>query len=78
MRRGLEIVARDLHKAYDGGLVLALRGVDLKVAAGERVAVVGPTGCGKSTLLALLALLDRPDKGEIRIDDLPASAIRRP
>ena len=78
MRRGLEIVAQDLHKAYEGGLVFALRGVDLKVERGERVAVIGPTGCGKSTLLALLALLDRPDRGEILIDDLPASSLHHP
>jgi putative ABC transport system ATP-binding protein len=43
-------------------------GVDLAVAAGELLAVLGPSGSGKSTLLALMAGLDRPSEGEVRID----------
>jgi len=68
VKSGLSLLVKDLHKSFDGGLVQALQGVDLTVAPGERVAVVGPTGCGKSTLLSLLALLDAPDRGEILID----------
>jgi ABC-type lipoprotein export system ATPase subunit len=68
----------DLHKSFEGGLVQALRGVDLNVESGERVAVVGPTGCGKSTLLSLLALLDAPDRGEILIDGRTPQALRPP
>jgi putative ABC transport system ATP-binding protein len=41
--------------------------MDLAVAGGELVAIVGPSGCGKSTLLHLIAALDRPDAGEIRV-----------
>jgi putative ABC transport system ATP-binding protein len=61
--------ARGVRKRYEseGGPVRALRGVDLVVPAGEFVAVMGPSGCGKSTLLNLVAGLDTPSDGEIRI-----------
>jgi putative ABC transport system ATP-binding protein len=56
--------------------VHALRGVDLILADGDYVAVMGPSGSGKSTLLNILGLLDRPDAGRYRLDgvettDLP-------
>jgi putative ABC transport system ATP-binding protein len=49
--------------------------VDLAIEPGELVAVLGPSGSGKSTLLALMAGLDRPTSGEIRIDGVPIQAM---
>ncbi len=60
----LEVV--DLHRDFDGGHVLALRGVSFQVHRGEFVAIIGSSGSGKSTLLSLLGALDVADQGEIR------------
>jgi ABC-type lipoprotein export system ATPase subunit len=62
------IVARNLVKHYDGGLVKALNGISFEVGKGEVVSIMGPSGCGKSTLLNLLGTLDTPTSGEILID----------
>ncbi|MFT4136715.1 ABC transporter ATP-binding protein [Microbacterium sp.] len=51
-----------------GRVVNALTGVDLEIAAGDFVAIQGPTGGGKSTLLQLLGALDRPSTGSILLD----------
>ncbi len=51
----------------DGGPVAALRGLDLRVPAGEVTAVVGPSGSGKSTLLRLIAGLERPSAGRLTV-----------
>jgi putative ABC transport system ATP-binding protein len=61
--------ARDLYRFFRAGEeeTLALRGVSLAVAAGERVVVAGPSGSGKSTLLACLAGLDDPDGGSVHV-----------
>ena len=66
---------RHLAKTYRsaGEDVVVLRGVNLELAAGERVALTGESGSGKSTLLHLIAGLDRPDGGEIRLADLAVS-----
>jgi putative ABC transport system ATP-binding protein len=62
------VEVRGLVKTFEGGLVRALDGAEFTVAPGEFVAVVGPSGCGKSTLLHLIAALDRPDEGTIRVN----------
>ncbi len=62
------IEIRGLVKTFEKGIVRALDGAELTVAAGEFVAVAGPSGCGKSTLLHLIAALDRPDAGTIRVN----------
>jgi putative ABC transport system ATP-binding protein len=60
------IRARSLTKRYElGGTVInALDGVDLDVAEGDMLAIMGPSGSGKSTLMNVLGCLDRPDGGE--------------
>ena len=66
------ISIRGLTKRYGANTVLDA--IDLDIAAGERVAVIGPSGTGKSTLLRCLNYLDRPDSGVIRIGDLTVDA----
>ena len=63
------IQCHDLFKIYKRAdlEVVALRGLDLDVEAGELIAIVGTSGSGKSTLLNLLAGLDRPSAGQVRV-----------
>ena len=72
MDDGTLIRARKLERRYMMGKepVHALAGVDLDIARGEFVALVGPSGSGKSTLLNLIGGLDRPTGGEIWVDGL--------
>lgn len=59
-----------LSKSYTDGAakVEVLKGINLSVAKGDRVAIIGPSGSGKSTLLHLLGGLDQPTSGEVLID----------
>ncbi len=60
---------RDVFRIFRSGPVetVALRGLDVRVEAGETVAVFGPSGSGKSTFLSLAAGLDEPSAGEVRV-----------
>lgn len=82
------VVARGLVKTFaapDGSRVAPVDGVDLEAPAGRITAIVGQSGSGKTTLLQLLAGLDRPDAGSIRLagveistaDDAVATRLRR-
>jgi putative ABC transport system ATP-binding protein len=64
------VTLKQLSKTYSRGaaVVAALHDVNLEVKPGEFCAFVGPSGCGKSTLLNLVAGLDLPTSGEIRLD----------
>jgi len=68
---------RSVYKSYEtpAGPVRALRGIDLQVDSGELVGVVGPSGSGKSTLLNLLAGIDRPSSGRVRIGGTEVHAL---
>jgi putative ABC transport system ATP-binding protein len=64
----IAIEAIGVTKEFDGGAVRALNGVNLTVERGEFIAIMGPSGCGKSTFLHLLAALDSPTSGTIRVE----------
>ncbi|MBE2315952.1 ABC-F family ATP-binding cassette domain-containing protein [Solirubrobacter sp. CPCC 204708] len=75
------LIARDVSKAHGAATILA--GVSVTVAPGDVLGVVGPNGAGKSTLLRLLAGVDAPDAGDVRLTTgtagyLPQEPDRRP
>jgi len=61
------LTGKNIYKRY--GSLEVLKGVNLEISKGEVVAIVGPSGCGKSTLLHILGTLDKPDIGEIVINN---------
>src|SRR5258708_27967166 len=70
----LELVG--VRHRYDGRVVLDI--ARFAVPPGSRVAIVGPNGSGKSTLLRLLALLERPSEGEVRLDAVAVAGGKAP
>ena len=76
-RTGSVLEARGLVRRYGSGrrMVTALHGVDLQVPPGRLVVVRGRSGSGKTTLLNLLAGLDRPDSGTVRLGEQEVSAL---
>ncbi|MFF0320456.1 ABC transporter ATP-binding protein [Nonomuraea angiospora] len=71
---GDRLVAAGVRYAYDGGPDV-LRGVDLTVRPGERLAIVGPSGAGKTTLGRLLAGVDAPRTGTVTVGGVPVAAL---
>ena len=64
------ITVANLHKSFPMGeqTLPVLKGIDLTIARGELIAVIGASGAGKSTLLHILGLLDRPTSGTVRFE----------
>lgn len=74
---GGAVTIRDLSKSFtlNGATLPVLRGLNLSIHPGESLAIVGPSGCGKTTLLRVLAGLERPDSGQVRIDGRPVHGV---
>jgi ATP-binding cassette, subfamily B, bacterial len=77
-----EIVFQDVSFAYQAGAQPVLKNINLRVAAGQKVAIVGPTGAGKSTLTSLLPRFHDPQTGKVTVDgvdvrDFQLKSLRR-
>ena len=68
-----KLESRNIEKYFihDGKPLKTLDGIDLNVEDGEFVCIVGPSGCGKTTFLRIAAGLEKPDEGQILLDNQP-------
>ncbi len=64
-----------IYKSY--GAIKVLEGVDLSIAKGKSICLLGKSGCGKSTLLKVIAMLTRPDGGKMYIDDTEVTSMQQ-
>ena len=78
MSGGAIIELAGVGKSFDGGKSFAVDGVDLKVAAGELLALVGASGSGKTTTLKTINRLVEPDRGQVLIEGAPAHGFAAP
>ena len=71
------IEANKIEKKFTRGAqaVSALQAISLNIASGERVSVVGPSGSGKTTLLSILSGLERPDAGDVMINQVSLKSL---
>ncbi len=71
----MQVELQHVHKSFrqNGRAIEVLQDINLTVAEGEFVCVLGPTGCGKSTVINLVAGLDAPDTGRVLVDGRPIS-----
>ena len=72
----VEVQGVEKHFITDAGLVRAVDGISVAVAAGTSLAITGPSGCGKSTLLSLIGGLEAPNAGRVTIDGRVVSDMR--
>ena len=68
------IQLEQIQKSF--GSLQVLRGIDLQIAKGEVVSIVGPSGAGKTTLLQIMGTLDRPDSGRVVIDGVQVDGLK--
>lgn len=67
------IEIKNIHKSF--GQLEVLKGIDLSIKKGEIVSIVGPSGAGKTTLLQIIGTLDKPNEGEVMINDTNISKL---
>ena len=67
------IEIKNIHKSF--GQLEVLKGIDLSIKKGEIVSIVGPSGAGKTTLLQIIGTLDKPNEGEVVINDINISKL---